>query len=174
MKNIFLILMMILFTGCTLKVQSEKMILDSSYKQITQESVNVVVNGDNGMYFPGKGIDLNNAHMLDREQILDAVIKNIQKSAIFGSVKPDGTYRLDIFIINALSDEGVFSMTGKIKLEMAWNLSKNNQTIWRNVIISNGQNRAFNGYERIVGTYNNAVKDNIDKALSQISELNLK
>ncbi|WP_103581247.1 hypothetical protein [Campylobacter concisus] len=59
-------------------------------------------------------------------------------------------------------------------MEMAWNLSKDNKTIWRKTITSLGKNKTFIGYDRVEGAYNDAVKNNIDKALSQISELNLK
>lgn len=173
MKSIIFILIAVLFSGCVPKipkVQSEKMILDTSYRQPTKDSVSITVYGDSGMYLSGKGSVLNNAYILDKVQILNAITKNIQKSAIFGSVEPSGTYKLDVFIINALSGEGNSSLTGEIKLEMAWNLSRSNQIIWRQTIISTGEIRAFN----ITGTYNEAVKNNINMALSQISVLDLK
>jgi lipoprotein len=175
MKNIFFILIIVFFSGCIPKVQSEKMILDTvAYKQLTKDSINVFIYGDEGVYFPGNGILINNVKILDKKEILDAVVKSIQKSAMFGPIENNSTYKLDVFIIKALNIKSSDILTWEISLEMAWNLSKDNKTIWRKTITSLGKNKTFIGYDRVEGAYNDAVKNNIDKALSQISELNLK
>ncbi|WP_103581248.1 hypothetical protein [Campylobacter concisus] len=104
MKNIFFILIIVFFSGCIPKVQSEKMILDTvAYKQLTKDSINVFIYGDEGVYFPGNGILINNVKILDKKEILDAVVKSIQKSAMFGPIENNSTYKLDVFIIKALN-----------------------------------------------------------------------
>ena len=175
MKNIFFILIIVFFSGCMPKVQSEKMILDATiHKQLTKDSINVFVYGDKGVYFPGNGGLISNTKILDKKQILDAVVKSIQKSAMFGPIENNSKYKLDIFIIKALNIKSSDILTWEISLEMAWNLSKDSKTIWRKTFTSFGKNKTFIGYDRVEGAYNDAVKNNIDKALSQISELNLK
>ena len=171
-RNIcLLVFAALLVGGCASPTKPDAMIADAVMPVHTSSSdVSVAVSGGKETSSVGKS-------QISNDAFAQALRASIEKAGLFSKVADSGTrYRLTSFIGKVDQPNMGFAMT--VKLEVSYTLKdlQAGTTVWTKDIESEHTAQvsdAFAGIARLRPATEGAAKDNIAKAIAEISALNL-
>lgn len=163
------ILLVAMATGCSFSnISPAEMMANAQVVKHHQGSVQVKVTG---------GEEKEDQIKITNKSFKQAIVSAVNKSKLFSRTS-DGKsdYRLDV-ILNSL-DQPAMGFTVTVNMEASWIVTRlsDNKMIWRKSIASTqtlGVSDEAGGVARVRRATGEAAAKNIEKALAEISRLNL-
>jgi len=160
-----------LLAGCAAPTKPDQMVAEAvGPVHKSASDVSVAVSGGKETSSAGKS-------QISNEAFADALRASIDKAGLFSKVADSGTrYRLTSFIGKLDQPNFGFSMTVKMEVSYTLKDTQSGTTVWTKDIESEhtaGAGEAFAGVTRLRLATEGAAKDNIAKAIAEISALNL-
>jgi hypothetical protein len=160
-----------LLTGCATASKSDAMVVDQvAIAHSSSSDVSVVVSG-------GQETSKMGASQISDDSFAQALRDSITKSGLFKSVAASGgRYKLTAFIGKV--DQPTFGLSMTVKMEVSYTLvdTKSGKTVWSKNIASEHTakpSEAFAGVKRLRLANEGAAKDNIQQALTEISNVQI-
>lgn len=164
---LLIVLSVFIFTGCgSKKIQQEGIVTNIEVEKKFNKKIKLIVDG-------GREADVLGLPKVSNNILYEAVKGTIENSNLFSEVVENNEdYKLELFIVYI--GQPVVGKVFKVNVEIAWVLKKDNNIIWKKSILTSSEksiDEIYNGFDRMVITTQEATKNNIEKALKEISFL---